>query len=170
MASLLSSFTFPCAHIFFSCAPRERGLSTVPVPQEHPSSTAKSKGSELWLRACSQKHATSPKDLGTYSRHEIHMRKPISAHASLLPCTSVWVRLSNIRREQKSLQARGGKTRPLEESASPGKAYAEQKPRKAKFSAHASRISSSLSRALVVPRAILFPHTPWTACTSKGGP
>ena len=33
------------------------------------------------------KHATSPKDLGTYSPREILMRKPISAHECLLPCT-----------------------------------------------------------------------------------
>ena len=33
------------------------------------------------------KHATSPKDLGAYSPREILMRKPISAHEFLLPCT-----------------------------------------------------------------------------------
>ena len=33
------------------------------------------------------KHATSLKDLGAYSPREILMRKPISAHEFLLPCT-----------------------------------------------------------------------------------
>ena len=158
-----------CAYILPMRTSREGaeyGACASRAPQQH----CKIQGIRALAKGhAPKKHATSPKDLGTYSPREIHLRKPISAHESLLPCTSVWVRLSNIRREQKSLQARGGKTRPLEESASPGKAYAEQKPRKAKFSAHASRIFS-LSRARVVPRAILFPHTPWTACTSKGGP
>ena len=42
---------------------------------------------ELWPKGFTPKdHATSPKDLGTYSPREITMRKPISAHGCLLPC------------------------------------------------------------------------------------
>ena len=58
---------------------------------------------ELWPKGFTPKdHATSPKDLGTYSPREIYMRKPMSGRAR----SSAWAPTcgfpSNVRRESKA--------------------------------------------------------------------
>jgi hypothetical protein len=118
------------------------------------------------------KHATSPKDLGTYSPREILMRKPISAHEFLLPCTCFGFCLSNQYREQESPQAREATLRPQEGSAPSGKSTPSTRPksRQAKSSARAPQKFFSLSRAPVAPRAVFsLLHSMDCSCV-KGEP
>ena len=104
------------------------------------------------------KHATSPKDLGTYSPREILMRKPISAHECLLPCACFgFASLTNTGNKSPP-QGREVTLRPLEGSAPSGKPTPSTRPksRQAKSSARAPQEFFSLSRAPVVPRAGFF--------------
>ena len=67
------------------------------------------------------KHATSPKDLGTYSPREILMRKPISAHECLLPCACFGFASLTSTGNKSPPQGREVTLRPLEGSAPSGK-------------------------------------------------
>ena len=82
-----------------TCVPRERGLSTVPVPQMTHQQHCKIQESELWLEGNTPqtRHlyrgpwyllSSQGTPEGTYKRAR-----------SLDPCFSVWVRPSNTRRE-----------------------------------------------------------------------
>ena len=100
------------------CAPHERGASTVPVPQQGrkiqgpelrhwacPTSVISAKSSGL--RVSLPSHATSPKDLGTYSPREIHMRKPMSGcarHSAYAPILGFY---SNMRRKDETCNTAG---------------------------------------------------------------
>ena len=75
------------------------------------------------------KHATSPKDLGTYSPREIPMRKPISAHGCLLPCACFgFASLTNTGNKSPP-QGREVRLRPLEGSAPSGKPTPSTRPK-----------------------------------------
>ena len=78
---------------FFPCAPREQG-GRVRCLCLNRAAKSKDPSSDTWarptfiisskssgLRVLLPRHATSPKDLGTYSPREIHMRKPMSGRA-----------------------------------------------------------------------------------------
>ena len=54
------------------------------------------------LRVSLPKHATSPKDLGTYSPREIHMRKPMSERAKHSAYGPTFGFSSNIRRKDET--------------------------------------------------------------------
>ena len=119
------------------------------------------------------KHATSPKDLGAYSPREIFMRKPISAHECLLPCTcSGFASLTNTGNKSPP-QAREATLRPQEGSAPSGKPTPPTRPksRQAKSSARAPQeFSLPLTSTCRPSSGFFLSHTPWTACASKGGP
>ena len=127
----------------------------------------------------SPKHATSPKDLGTYSPREILMRKPISAHECLLPCACFGFASLTSTGNKSPPQGQEVTLRPLEGSAPSGKPtphQGSQRPLRGqsltKLSLALALLRSvfSLSRAPIAPRAVFLSHTPWTACASKGSP
>ena len=118
------------------------------------------------------KHATSPKDLGTYSPREILMRKPISAHECLLPCACFGFASLTSTGNKSPPQGREVTLRPLEGSAPPGKPTPSTRPktRQAKSSARAPQKFFSLSRAPVAPRAVFsLSHSMDCLCV-KGEP
>ena len=118
------------------------------------------------------KHATSPKDLGTYSPREILMRKPISAHECLLPCACFgFASLTNTGNKSPP-QGREVTLRPLEGSTPSGKPTPSTRPksRQAKSSARAPQeFFLPLTSTCRPSSGFLLSHTPWTACASKGG-
>ena len=109
-------------------------------------------------------------DLGTYSPRKERLRGPISAHETHASCSSVWVRPSNICREEMpptSLRRHPG-TIPQEDLLASQKSSTEGKPREAKSCTHALRAFSPLAH--VCPSSDFgFPYASWTTCTSKGG-
>ena len=119
------------------------------------------------------KHATSPKDLGTYSPLEILMRKPISAHECLLPCACFgFASLTNTgnKSPRKLVKPRSGLKREAHHQGN-------QRPLR-------DQSLAKLSPALAPLRSFFLPltstcrpssgfflsHSPWSACASKGGP
>ena len=117
------------------------------------------------------KHATSPKDLGAYSPREILMRKPISALEFLLPCTCFgFASLTNTGNKSppKLVKPRSGLKREAHHQGN-------QRPLRGQSLA---KLSPALApqefflplTSICRPSSGFFPHTPWTACASKGGP
>ena len=119
------------------------------------------------------KHATSPKDLGTYFPREILMRKPINAHECLLPCACFGFASLTITGNKSPPQGREAALRPLEGSAPSGKRMPSTRPksRQAKSSARAPQEFFLPLTSTRRPSSRFFlSHTPWTACASKGSP
>ena len=125
------------------------------------------------------KHATSPKDLGTYSPREILMRKPISAHECLLPCACFgFASLTNTGNKSPP-QGREVTLRPLEGGAPSGKPTPHQGSQRPLRGQSLGKLSLALAplRSFSPSHGHLSPlerfflsHTPWTACASKGSP
>ena len=118
------------------------------------------------------KHATSPKDLGAYSPREILMRKPISAHEFLLPCTCFgFASLTNTGNKSPP-QAREATLRPQEGSAPSGKPTPSTRPksRKAKSSARASEVFPLSHEHLPSLKRVFSPSHSMDCLCIKGGP
>ena len=116
------------------------------------------------------KHATSPKDLGAYSPREILMRKPISAHEFLLPCTCFgFASLTNTGNKSppKLVKPRSGLKREAHHQGNqrPLPSIAKLSPALA-----SKEFFLSLTSICRPSSGFFLPCASWTACASKGGP
>ena len=72
---------------------------------------------ELWPKGFTPKdHATSPKDLGTYSPREIHMRKPMSGRARSSAYAPTLGFSSNMRRKDEACSTARGVPQPTQDT------------------------------------------------------